>query len=187
MSLIAVLAKLQRSVDHYLGQIVVETGALDDVATADLLALMDASLVRDTGENAGSGYSVLEMTEYGDRVLREDPHAIAHALTSSSSCSSGDLALWEWLLLNGGVSTYYSGIVGMSADAWHLLACGIDLSRSTPVRDDTWYTFAGTFADYDDKETGVSAHATCVCGNVESLVLVAQVESVTELLRQVLS
>jgi len=187
MSRIAVLAKLQRSVDRYSGYLVVETGALDDVATADLLALMDASLVRDTGENVGSGYSVLQMTEYGDRVLREDPHAIAGALASSSSRSSGDLALWEWLLLNGGVSTYYSGIVGMSADAWHLLSCGVDISRSLPVRDDTWYTFAGTFADHDDKETGVSAHATCVCGKVKDLKLVAQVESVTELLRQVLS
>ena len=101
--------------------------------------------------------------------------------------SPGDRALWSWLLLHGGVVSAYGTFPEVTDDDYlHLISCGVDYDRSGSVRDDSWTTFAGTFAD-DDRHTGVGAYATCLCDEVEDLHVVATIESVTALLRQMIA
>lgn len=104
-------------------------------------------------------------------------------------------ALWLWLLTHG-VEYEYLGSAnpwGRESEVLHLLRCGLDHTASTTVRDDTWLSFANTFADEDsdinasDTNVGVSGAASCRCGAVADFRMVSEVATVTDLLREVIA
>ena len=118
-------------------------------------------------------------------VLNVSPEDLTGPLNGSSDRANA--ALWLWLLTHGTELGSYA-----SDDSWgsegqiaHLFLCGLDLTTSTAVNDDVWTEWAGTFED-GNRVAGVSGHATCNCKAVSDYLVSAQVESVTDLLRQVL-
>jgi hypothetical protein len=155
-----------------------------------VLPLVEVGLVELAGSDSDGEYVTL--TAAGSEALAalvpEDLCWLPVGIEWSPSRRAG-AALWLWLVVRGGVRGGYSATgtnrYDDNGEIMHLLACGLDLSCSTAVRDDSWSTFTGTFAD-DGQARGVGGQATCRCGEVEDLRLLAEVESVTELLRQVL-
>lgn len=173
------LARLGR--EQYLNlHLADEAGSpVDEALTTALEALTDLDYVR-----ADSGCYAL--TDEGSEAVEDATRRRCLLDGAEGDTSSGDRALWTWLLLHGGDLGPYDTTVEMTAPCWHLLACGLDLTRSGSVQDDTWTIWGGTFGD-NDRETGVSGSATCRCGSVRNLQLLATVPSVTDLLRQVLA
>lgn len=154
----------------------------DELTTAALLTLLNDGLV--IGENLGLGWEGYDITDRGSDA-RSGLALDLLVVFPGASTSSGDVALWVWLLLHGGVVPQYGISPELSTEVLHLLVCGLDLARSDSVRDDVWYIWGGSFAD-DERRAGVSGSATCRCGEVSELQLVAEVSSVTKLLRQML-
>lgn len=136
------------------------------------------------GKHEWATFWTYELTEHGQQYL--DGKSDMRDGIGMGDISAGDRAMWAWLLQHGGVVSTYGSIPEVTdVDFLHLISCGVDFARSSAVRDDSWTTFAGTFAD-DDRHTGVGARATCLCDEVENLQVVAEIESVTELLIQLI-
>jgi hypothetical protein len=153
---------------------------VDDV----VLPLMVAGLV-DVPTSWRDSANVL-LTEAGKALLpRATPEALCGPQPTGRDRAAA--ALWLWLLLNGTQANRYgdSYPYGRGGEVVHLLSCGLDLSASTPVKDDTWVEDAGSFAD-GDRVTGVSGSATCRCGAVKRFDMVHEITSVTALVWAIL-
>lgn len=128
-------------------------------------------VLTDTGER--------ELAHYRNKTVVRDGIG---RWPSGNEPSPGDRAMMTWLLMNGGIIDNYGTYPEVRADVMHVLACGVDYDESSPVRDDTWTTWGGTFAE-GDRQVGVGAGITCLCGEVKSLHVVAQVESMVDLIK----
>jgi hypothetical protein len=177
----ALLARITR---HSADANIAEERTLDDTTTTAVLTLLDQGYI--TSTDCGAGYVAYAATDAGKRVAATFTAAAIAGAPGNSTDSSGDVALWSWLLLNGGELGRYATEPSATPAVAHLLACGLDLAKSGPVRDDVWTVWGGTFGD-DGREAGVSGMAACRCGHVHDLSLRATVESVTDLLRQALA
>lgn len=154
-----------------------ESFSVDDA----VLPLDEAGLVTIGGTSFGATH--ITVTTAG-RELAETatPETLCGPLADSEQ--RAEAALWLWLLLNGGINGEYGSVshYGEEGEIAHLMLCGLDMKKSSQVRDDTWGVWQGTFAD-DRRETGVSGYAYCRCDVVEGLTVVHKVESVTALIR----
>lgn len=157
--------------------------ALDDATAAVLSTLVDSGYI--AAEDDGSGYVFYTITDAGRKQAGLLTAAGIAGAPGDHADNSGDVALWAWMLLNGGEIAPYSTSPSLTLPVWHLLACGLDLAKSGAVRDDVWTVWGGTFGA-DEREAGVSGHAVCLCGEID-LLLEATVPSVTDLLRQTLA
>lgn len=154
----------------------------DELTMAALLQLCDEGLVVE--KDLGLGWVGFTVTDRGT-AWRSGLVLSLLVASPGVSASSGDVALWVWLLLHGGEVPQYASKPELTTEVLHLLVCGLDLADSSSVRDDVWDVWGGTFADAEHR-AGVSGQATCRCGRIVDLHLVAEVASVTELLRQIL-
>lgn len=149
-----------------------------------LLPLMEADLVTITGETWGNTAEV-GLTDAG-RALAATASPEMLCGPQATGADRAGAALWLWLLINGAtLGPYGSDAYGDHGEIAHLLGCGLDLAASSPVRDDAWEVWAGTFHE-PERTVGVSGRATCSCGAVAQVSVHHEVASVTALVRQVL-
>lgn len=97
-------------------------------------------------------------------------------------------AMWDWMLMNGGGPSQYSGEGFEVYDSGylHVLACGLDIDKCSEVRDGSWSVFLGTFVE-DGEYKGLVGRATCRCGEVEDEEVRGTVESLARLIREITS
>jgi hypothetical protein len=150
-----------------------------------VIPLADAGLI-EIGESYHGVVSV-ELSAAGKLLAHA---ARTESLTTSTSSEDrAAAALWRWLLVNGVEGGSYGSEYpwGRSGEVTHILTCGLDLKRSSPVKDDVWTEWDGTFGSGDDRRTGVSGKAVCLCSKRVEVNLHTEVESLTAFLTDVLA
>ena len=173
-------AKIQRNeLVHF------ETNGKGQTAEDVLQPLVDAGLV-----SLGRPFmraAVADLTAEGvEAAASVTPAMLTGA--QNSPAARAQAAMWLFLLLNGHTPGSYGSThpFGERGEIAHVLTCGLDLTRSSSVSDDTWSSWGGTFSS-DNRHVGISGEASCRCGQVMRHSVKHEVESIADLLAQTLA
>lgn len=157
----------------------------DEAIPRVLAALAERGLVK---QETQYGTEVYTVTSTGMQHLGLiDTRTLREGIGTGNAPSPGDRSLMVWLLEHGGVPTYYGGSTLPDSAVWHVAACGLDWDRSSSPEHDTWETFGGTFAESDHQHQGLTASVSCQCGRVERLSVKADVETLVDLIKDLIT
>lgn len=180
--LLRIVGRQGRTYDHD------QTAAPDEMVNRILATLTDRGLVR-TDERYGAVIHVL--TDEGKTHLS---HIQITALRDGISYpdhgerpSAGDRSLMVWMLEHGGtVGTFSSGPMPDSR-IWHVAACGLDWSESESPEHSSWSIFTDTFDEGDTRQQGMQAVISCQCGQVDRLSVCAELDSLVDLIKDLIT
>lgn len=178
--LLRIVARQHRTYDTH------GSGGLDGVTDQVMGSLIERGLIKPHTRYGSMSY---EATDTGKAHLDLiDTRTLREGIgTGGRQVSPGDRMLMVWLLEHGGVVTYYGGGTLPDSRIWHVAACGLDWDKSSSPEHDSWETFAGTFAEGDDRHSGLSASITCQCGEVERQSVQAESDSLVDLIRDLIT